>query len=303
MTVHVVGNVCVDTSFRLERLPQPGETLNAVDADDGVGGKGANQAAATARTGASVVLWAPVGKDAASERLERLLSAEPLKLRLSRLDLPSDRSVIFVDRSGENVIVTAAACAEAFDPLATTPLNETWRSGDMLLTQGNLAQAVTAACLKAAREAGLFTIVNPSPLAAEPLDLTTVSLLIVNRPEAETLTGEADAEAAARRLLALGAESVIVTLGPAGALVLETASSPALRIPAGSVKAVDASGAGDCFAGTLTGLLAQGAALSAAARLATQAAGIAVGRAGTLASFPSRAELSALIKTLKLENV
>lgn len=302
MTIHVVGNVCVDTSFRLERLPQPGETLNAAAAGEGLGGKGANQAVAAARTGASVMLWAPVGKDAESDRVETLLAAEISNLRLTRLDLSCDRSVILLDRDGENVIVTAAACAEVFDPLATTDLMATWRPGDMLLMQGNLGSAVTAACLKAAREAGLSTVLNPSPLPAEPLDLAAVSLLIVNRPEAEALTGEADAERAARQLRATGAENVIVTLGSAGAFVRQ-ASASGLRIPAGDVEAVDASGAGDCFAGTLAGLLAQGASLPDAARLATRAAGVAVGRAGTLASFPSRAELLALTKTLKLENV
>lgn len=302
MTIHVVGNVCVDTSFRLDRLPQPGETLNAAAAGEGLGGKGANQAVAAARTGASVMLWAPVGKDAESDRVETLLAAEISNLRLTRLDLSCDRSVILLDRDGENVIVTAAACAEVFDPLATTDLMATWRPGDMLLMQGNLGSAVTAACLKAAREAGLSTVLNPSPLPAEPLDLAAVSLLIVNRPEAEALTGEADAERAARQLRATGAENVIVTLGSAGAFVRQ-ASASGLRIPAGDVEAVDASGAGDCFAGTLAGLLAQGASLPDAARLATQAAGVAVGRAGTLASFPSRAEFLALTKTLKLENV
>lgn len=302
MTIHVVGNICVDTSFHLERLPQPGETLNAVAVTEGLGGKGANQAVAAARTGAEVTLWAPVGRDAAGERMERLLSAESADFRLSRTDLASDRSVILLHHDGENVIVTAAACAQAFDPLAMTDIQATWRHGDMLVMQGNLGPATTTACLRAARAAGLTTLVNASPLAAEPLDLAAVSLLIVNRPEAEALTGEADAERAARRLLELGAGGVIVTLGSDGSLVLDRSSSHDV-FPAIKVAAVDTSGAGDCFAGTLAGLLAQGATLSDAAKVATQAAGIAVGRIGTLASFPNRAELSALTQDLKLEHV
>ncbi|WP_439630361.1 PfkB family carbohydrate kinase [Shinella sp.] len=300
MTIHVVGNVCVDTSFRLERLPQPGETLNALATSEGPGGKGANQAAAASRTDADVMLWAPVGRDAASVWIKGVIAAEIPALRLTRLDLACDRSVIMVDRSGENVIVTAAACADAFDPLAMSALRETWAAGDMLLMQGNLRAGVTNACLRAAREAGLFTVLNPSPLPAEPLDLAAVSLIVVNRPEAEALTGEADPEQAARALVAAGAGSAIVTLGAEGALLLDAAS--ALRLPAREVAAIDASGAGDCFAGTLAGLLAQGASLSAAATIATQAAGIAVGRPGTLASFPTRAEISTLTKTTKLEN-
>lgn len=300
MTIHVVGNICVDTSLRLERLPKPGETLNALAAGEGAGGKGANQATAAARTGAAVVLWAPVGRDAASAWIEGVIAAEIPSLRLARLDLPCDRSVIMVDRSGENVIVTAAACADAFDPLAMSALRQTWVAGDILLMQGNLRPEVTAACLKAARDAGLFTVLNPSPLPAEPFDLTAVALIVVNRPEAEALVGKADPEEAARALVAAGAGSVIVTLGAEGALLLDAAS--VVRLPARQVEAVDASGAGDCFAGTLVGLLAHGISLSAAATIATEAAGIAVGRSGTLASFPTRAEVSALIKPLKLEN-
>ncbi|MBX5041244.1 ribokinase [Rhizobium lentis] len=301
MTIHVVGNVCVDSSFRLERLPQSGETLNATTAGEGLGGKGANQAVAAARTGASVTLWAPLGRDAAGDGMESLLSSEISDLRLSRLDLPSDRSVILIDRHGENVIITAAACAEAFNPLTMCPLASTWSAGDMLLMQGNLGADVTVQCLEAARRAGLFTVLNPSPLASDAPDLSAVSLLIINRPEAEALTGETSADRAADRLRARGAATLIVTLGSEGALVLDASSR--LHIPAEKREAVDASGAGDCFAGTLAGLLAQRATLADAARLATRAAGIAVGRAGTLASFPTSAELAALTKTLKLENV
>ncbi|ASP94474.1 PfkB family carbohydrate kinase [Sinorhizobium meliloti] len=303
MTIHVVGNVCVDTSFRLERLPRPGETLNATVAGEGVGGKGANQAVAAARTGASVMLWAAAGRDAASEWVESRIAAEVPGLRLCRLDFPCDRSVILVDRSGENVIVTAAACAAAFDPLAMTSLGETWTDSDMLLMQGNLRPEATVACLSAARAAGIYSVFNPSPLPTQSLDLSAVSLIVVNRPEAEALTGEADDERAARRMLASGAGSAIVTLGDAGALLLETAHAPAIRLPAAKIDALDASGAGDCFAGTLAGLLAQGASLSSAAKIATAAAGHAVGRAGTLASFPSRAEIASLKKTTKLEDV
>ncbi|MFT4002896.1 MAG: PfkB family carbohydrate kinase [Rhizobium sp.] len=301
MTIHVVGDLCVDSTFRLDRLPGPGETLNALAAGEGAGGKAANQAVAAARTGASVTLWAPVGNDPAAGWLEGLVAPEVSTLQLLRFDLPSDRSVIMVDRHGENAIVTAVACAEAFDPLTMGGLRDTWAAGDTLVMQGNLRPAATMACLIAAKDAGLFTILNPSPLPTEPLDLAAVSLVVVNRVEAAALSGETEVEKAARRLLALGAGSVIVTLGEAGALMLGAANLPAIHLPAGKADAVDTSGAGDCFTGTLAGLLAQGVSISEAARIAMQAAAIAVGRAGTLASFPTRAEFTALTKTLRLE--
>ncbi len=293
MAIHVVGNVCVDSSFHLMRLPQPGETLNADAVDEGLGGKGANQAVAAARTGAAVTLWAAVGRDAATDRMQDLLSTELEDLRLSRLDLPSDRSVVLVDGRGENVIVTAASCATAFDPLREGMLTKAFKKGDMLLMQGNLQASVTASCLRQARAAGLFTVLNPSPLPSVDMELDSVSLLIANRPEAERLTGEGDPRAAAGRLRALGIDQVVITLGGDGALVLD--GPTALNIPARPVDVVDTSGAGDCFAGTLAGLLHRGLPLARAADAASAAAALSVSRTGTLAAFPSRAELVALI--------
>ncbi|SIR21350.1 ribokinase [Rhizobium sp. RU20A] len=297
MAIHVVGNVCVDSSFHLVRLPQPGETLNADAVDEGLGGKGANQAVAAARTGAAVTLWTAVGRDAFAQRMHDMLSAEIDDLRLSRLDLPSDRSVVLVDRRGENVIVTAAGCATAFDPLREGMLIKAFKKGDMLLMQGNLQASVTASCLRQARAAGLFTVLNPSPLSAAKMELDSVSLLIANRPEAERLTGETDPQAAAGRLRALGIDQVVITLGGDGALVLDGRAT--LHIPARHVDVVDTSGAGDCFAGTLAGLLHRGLPLARAADAASAAAALSVSRTGTLAAFPSRAELAALLPSPK----
>ncbi|OLP53001.1 ribokinase [Rhizobium rhizosphaerae] len=299
MAIHVVGNVCVDMSFRLKRLPRAGETLNAQSAGEGLGGKGANQAVAAARTGAAVTLWAPVGNDPVGLWMGERLAAEITTLRLSRLDLPSDRSVVLVDGRGENLIVTAAACAEAFDPTAEGALAAAWRSGDVLLMQGNLPIAATVACLRQARASGLFTVLNPSPLPEDVRDLAMVSLLIANRPEAERLTGEADPQLAARRLRALGAEAVVITLGGEGALVQDGSSN--LHIPARQAEVIDTSGAGDCFAGTLTGLLHRGMPLAKAAEVASAAAALCVGRPGTMAAFPTRAELFALVPSLKTD--
>lgn len=293
MTVHVVGNLCVDRTFRLGRLPRAGETMNASDSVEGVGGKGANQAVAAARTGASVRLYGAVGMDAAGERLAGAMREEGIDAALARLALPTDMSAILVDPAGENVIVTAAACAEAFDPLAETDLAVRLAPGDVLLMQGNLGLAVTAACLAAAKAAGAATALNPSPLSAAPPPLAGLSLLIANRLEAEAIAGRADPVAAAEALVAAGARAAVVTLGSGGAIVAD--GEETTRHAAPSVAAVDTSGAGDCFAGTLAGLLAGGWPLRTAVDAAQRAAARAVTRPGTLAAFPSRAELSALL--------
>ncbi|TIX02812.1 MAG: ribokinase, partial [Mesorhizobium sp.] len=122
MHVHVVGNACVDTMFRVGRFPAAGETLNASSYADGLGGKGANQAVAAARTGAAVTFWTALGKDRAGAWIRASLDRELSDLEVSEFDLPSDRSTIVIEAGGENFIVSGVACSEAFDPSAQTAL-------------------------------------------------------------------------------------------------------------------------------------------------------------------------------------
>src|SRR5271156_748090 len=98
MTIHVIGNACVDATFRVDRLPRPGETVNAREMTEDLGGKGLNQAVAARRGGADVHLWAMVGDDAAGTRIASCLAAEGIgSARLERSAQPTDRSVVIVD--------------------------------------------------------------------------------------------------------------------------------------------------------------------------------------------------------------
>ncbi|WP_214473304.1 ribokinase [Mesorhizobium sp. dw_380] len=301
MRVHVVGNVCVDTTFRLDRFPAAGETLNASSHADGLGGKGANQAVAAARTGADVRFHAAIGNDAAGAWIREQLGRDLDASHLTMLPLPSDRSTIMVDARGENLIVTGASCAIAFDPLADSGFIRSVEHGDIVVMQGNLSPEITTACLSAARDVGAVTIFNPSPLAADyaPI-LSDVSVAIVNAGEAEQVTGASDPAPAARELIRRGAGAAIVTLGAGGCLVAD-GQGRIDRIAAPRVAVLDTSGAGDVFCGCLAGCLAAGMDLATAARIAVRAAAISVGRAGTLGSCPDRREMKMLMETTEAE--
>jgi ribokinase len=223
--------------------------------------------------------------------------------RLIRLPLPTDRSTILLEEGGENAIVSAVACARAFDPIRQSALTRTWSKGDILLMQGNLSREITASCLELAGRSGLRTVLNASPLSDVTVeDIANVDLVIVNQGEAAALTGMESPTAAANVLFGNGARSVVVTLGSQGSLIWDRADHAPVILAAPKSAVVDTSGAGDCFAGVLVGLLAQGKTLTAAAKVATKAAGISVGRPGTLASYPSRVEISDIIKRSELEN-
>lgn len=297
MRVHVVGNVCVDTTFQLDRFPAAGETLNASEHADGLGGKGANQAVAAARTGADVRFRAAIGNDPAGAWIIEQLSRDLDASHLAVLPLPSDRSTIMVDARGENLIVTGASCAAAYNPMADSGFTRAIERGDIVVFQGNLAPDITATCLKVARGAGARTIFNPSPLAADHTPgLSDVSVVIANAGEAAQLTGAGDPAMAARDLIRQGAGAAIVTLGALGCLVAD-GEGRIDRIAAPRVAVLDTSGAGDVFCGCLAGCLAAGMELPAAARIAVRAAAISVGRAGTLGSCPDRREMKVLMET------
>lgn len=291
MTLYVVGNVCVDDTFYVERLPRPGETINAVATLRGVGGKGANQAVAAARTGAKVVFCAALGADPEAVFVRAALTADLSLGGLVVLDTPTDRSTILVDVAGENLVITAATSAKAFNP----PPPRDWSGqGDHLLMQGNLTEDVTKACLKMARDKGAITILNPSPLGT--CQIPEADVIIVNAVEAEALSGSSDPDEAVYYLSRDGAARVVVTLGAAGALYLDSGAARIERVAAPVVAAVDTSGAGDVFAGVLSGCLAQGQSLASAVNIGVNASALAVTRRGALAACPSRAEMAAFIQ-------
>jgi ribokinase len=257
-----------------------------------LGGKGANQAVAARRAGAKVSLIAAIGDDAAGERIRATLAAEGvLTSGLTMSAGPTDRSSIYVNGEGENMIVSTARAARAFDPAAAGKLAGI-ASDDIVLCQGNLATPALGGCLHAARARGAATILNPSPLfAAGELDWALVDTVVLNEVEAKALSASGDSRAGAQELLAAGAHDVIVTLGRAGALLLGLEH---IELPARQVDAIDTTGAGDVFCGVLAALRAGGAPWRVALAAAVEAAAIAVTRRGVFASFPTATEIAAI---------
>lgn len=295
MTVHVIGNACIDLTLNLDSFPRPGETRVAAGLLEGLGGKGLNQAVAAARTGTAVRLHAAVGRDEAAARIRHGMMAEGLDDRaLTVLDHPTDRSIVLVERGGENMIVSATGCAALFDPLAGAQAGIAPIAGDMVLMQGNLGPSVTAAVLAWARDRGASTAFNPSPLpAASLLPWASVDLVIVNAVEATDLTGATDPRTASRVLRDWGVDTVLVTRGAAGVIVADGSGTDVFD--AAPANAVDTAGAGDVFCGVLAGLVAASWTVRAAIAVAVKAAAVAVTRHGALAACPTREEIAALM--------
>ncbi|HTW30002.1 MAG TPA: ribokinase [Acetobacteraceae bacterium] len=293
MRAIVLGNITLDETFALPALPRPGETLLGEARGRDLGGKGANQAVLLGRAGIPTRLVARIGRDAAAETLRQALAAEPVENGLIDTDLPTDRSLILLAPDGENCIVSTAACARALSESDAVAALAGAQPGDLLLLQGNLTVPVTEAALRAARAHGMRTVLNPAPVdpgfaALWPL----LDLAVVNAVEAADLTGAATPEAALHLIRAAGAAHAVVTLGADGAIM-----DAGLRVPAAPAEVRDTTGAGDTFTAVLAAtLFGHQLRPEDALRVAAQAAAITVGWEGTLAAFPDRDTLCALIR-------
>lgn len=294
--VCVAGNAALDLLLRVERLPLAGETALALRTSQDFGGKGANQAVMASRAGAVVQLFAALGNDADAGRVLAHLAREGIDTQyMERLACPTDLSIVTVDATGENTIVTRDDASASYAPSPALLVDAT-REGDWVVLQGNLDQHVTAALLRAAHVAGRHTLFNPGPVRFDcrPF-LGSVDVLVVNRVEAAQLT-QLDVPAdAAKALVAGGARTVFVTLGAGGVLWCD--SERLVHEPALPADAIDTVGAGDAFCGALVATLAQGLTMAVALRRAQAAATLTVTRSGSQASFPTRAEWNALVRS------
>jgi ribokinase len=292
--VLVLGNATLDVIQRVDRLPAPGETVLASSTARCAGGKGFNQAVAAARSGAETLLIAPIGRDAeAAFLIDSVKDEAGLNVNWLPCDESTDLSAIWVASGGENVIVSSADCARAVTPDQARSLCGTLAAGDVLLMQGNLSADTTGAAVETAKARGATRVLNTAPIAwdMKPV-LGLFDIVIANEGEAAQLTAGSPVPAAA--LHAGGVRTAIITLGARGALIMDDGIETMIDAP--RVAAIDTSGAGDVFVGTLAGLLANGQSLQNAVQVAVAAASLSVTRLNTTPSVPCRAEIAALVQ-------
>lgn len=303
--IAVVGSNMVDLVTYTDRMPDPGETLEAPSFEMGCGGKGANQAVAAAKLGAKVVMVSKIGADIFGENTIRNLQSFGIDTRHVTVapGLPSGVAPIFVDPSGENAILIVKGANAALSPADVDAAADLLRSADLILMQLEVPLETIYHTVQRAAEWGVRTILNPAP-AARDLDvgrLSSLSFLVPNETELAVLSGlptgsEAQIKTAAAALIAQGIGAVIVTLGGRG-LRLVTANGMQ-AIPAVSVTPVDTTGAGDAFIGSFAHFLtATGDTIDALHQAARYAAHSVTGR-GTQKSYATQAEFDIFCRGL-----
>lgn len=288
MSVVVVGSANLDLVYTVAAIPRPGETVLATGSARHPGGKGANQAVAAARAGASVAMVARVGADdAGTLLLSTLAEAGVGTEHVSRVDAATGTAIVTVDASGENAIVVDAGANGLLDE--PSPEEADLLAGsDVLLLQLEVPLATVVAAARTALSAGTTVVLNAAPVQALPGELLAlVDVLVVNEQEADALGGGGPDGVGA---LLTSVPAVVVTWGARGAVVAQRGGASS-RLAAPSVTPVDTTGAGDTFCGALAAALDRGDALESAARFAVAAASLSVQRHGAVPSIPTREEI------------
>jgi ribokinase len=291
--IAVLGSTNMDLVTYVSKAPQRGETVTGREFRTIPGGKGANQAIAAARAGATVSMIGAVGNDAFGVRLRDTLEHSGVDTdSLRTVEGPSGTAHIVVDDEGGNAIVVIPGANGTVDHLS--PGDEgVIASADALLLQLEIPMAAVVAGAEAARRHGIRTVLTPSPAQPLPPELfEATELLVANEYEAVTLTGRTDPREAAGALLDVVPE-IVVTLGAAGSLYRSRGSTEPLFVPAPQVTAVDSTGAGDTFVGALAVALAEEKPVREALTWAAAAAALSVQREGASVSMPYRPEIEA----------
>jgi ribokinase len=299
--ISVLGSLNVDYYSRVAAFPKAGETVAAEELVVRFGGKGANQAVAAARMGASVRMLGRVGEDGMGQSYVKHLAANGVEAVgvVPVAGAVTGSAFITLDGNAENMIVVAAGA------------NGTWTAEDVeahagviaesgvLLLQGEVPLEANLKAIEIANASGTLVVFNPSPWPSQfPWGECRVDILLVNEHEAGTffsmpITSVDDLKVCADRAAARQVTAMMVTRGTRSTLALS--GSEVIEVPVRRVNPVDTVGAGDTFAGALAAGMgeAQAGSLSAedVVRRANTAAGLATLKTGAQEGMPTLAEV------------
>ena len=296
-SIVVVGSLNMDLVMRTPRVPVGGETLNGHEFSTLPGGKGANQAVACARLGATVAMIGRVGDDGFGQNLRDGLAADGIDISGVK-PVPgrvTGVAMIIVEDIGQNRIILAPGANGVLTEADIDAQADTIRDAALLVVQLEIPLPAVQRAVTIAQTAGVPVLLNPAPAAPLPEAMwAQLSFLVPNESEAALLAGFPvksidDAFKAARIFRQRGVACVLVTLGEQGVAVVDDAGER--HIPAHVVKAVDTTAAGDTFIGGLTAGLVEGMSLDAAVSLGQRASALCVTRFGAQPSIPYRREL------------
>ena len=299
--VTVVGSFMYDLVATAPRRPKTGETLIGDSFGMFLGGKGANQAIAASRAGASVTMVGRLGNDLFGDQFLEKFSEEGIKTDFVIQDTENGTGVgmPLIDASGDNSIVIIPQANMALTVENIDKAESVIADSDVLILQCEVPMEANKRAAEIANKNDTLVILNPAPARKIPDTLLSlVDIITPNESEAEILTDmptETNSQAmeAAHHLLSKGVETVILTLGSRGSLLLTEKMEK--RIPAYSVDVIDTTAAGDAFCGALAAILSNGSIIEEAIKIANAAGALAVTKLGAEPSLPTKKDIDQLI--------
>ncbi|MDH3703955.1 MAG: ribokinase [Alphaproteobacteria bacterium] len=299
--ITVFGSINVDLVMHVDSLPLPGETTLCPDYLVIPGGKGANQALAARRAGATVRMIGCVGQDDFAGRALSLMRDEAVDLSgLATSEKPTCCAAVCVDSHGENAIVVASGANR--DAAATQIADGMLEPGDWLVLQMEIPHEENWNAVRMAKAAGAKVMLSVAPAAPvpEPI-LEMLDVLLVNRIEGDMVASHIgfaaqDSSSLPTALSETFGLTCVMTLGGEGAAAV--GPGLALSVPTLPVSVIDTTGAGDAFAGVLAAALDEGLPIHDALRHASTAAGLACTVMGAQTGLPAKDAIEAALPDL-----
>lgn len=292
----VFGSINMDLVATTPRLPKPGETVPGTGFATAAGGKGANQALAARRAGASVRMIGAVGKDTFAAPALALLDEAGTDLSgVAHVDGPTGTALIMVGGDGENMIAVVPGANGSVNAAQAEAAISDLSAGDILMLQLEVPAEAVKAALLAAKRRGARSVLNTAPLTGEAAELSKLAdIIVANETEFELLAGREGLDGPTREALLLEmhretGQTFVITLGAEGVIAAE--GGKLHRTQGLKIEPVDTVGAGDTFCGYLAAGLDAGRSFEMALRQAAVAGSLACLTAGAQPSIPMAAEV------------
>ena len=300
----VIGSIGYDLTTYMYQFPKAGETIVGKKFIQNPGGKGDNQVIASARVGGDVTFIGAVGDDNYGELLKKNLEENKVKTHMKIVPIMSSQiATILIDESGENRIVIVPGANNFVDKKQIDDNFDIIKECDIILMQLEIPMETVEYVVDKFYELNKIIILNPAP-GAELSDniIKKCTYLTPNENEIGLITKMPydtidNIKSAAKCLFDKGAQNVLVTLGEKGAYLKN--KNDDIIIPTLKVKALDTTGAGDCFNGVFAACLAMGKNAIEAIKYANVASSISVTRSGAVPSLPYKNEVDEKFKEYK----
>lgn len=298
--VVILGSTNVDQFLTVERYAQPGETLHVEEAQKAFGGgKGANQAIATARMQADTTFITKIGTDGVADFILEDFKVAHIDTSyiIKTAEAKTGQAFITVNAEGQNTIYVYGGANMTMTPEDVINAKDAIINADFVVAQLEVPIPAIISAFEIAKAHGVTTVLNPAPAKALPNELLSlIDIIVSNETEAELLSGikvtnEQSMKDNANYFLSIGIKTVLITLGKQGTYFATKNQSQ--HIEAYKVNAIDTTAAGDTFIGAFVSRLNKSQDnLADAIDFGNKASSLTVQKHGAQASIPLLEEVN-----------